>query len=113
MDWKFLKHTLSEDHINQLSGWRNSLKKFKVLLEAINKADSSKELKVLKSDFHGDLDRNQLESELHPIPAIFKQSTPVDFCKIYKTFQYMDEDHKPCLHKAHLNQNGSSVKNIT
>ena len=60
-----------------------ALKKFmnveELLLKAINKADSSKELKVLESDFHGDFDRNQLESELHFIPAIFKQSTPVDF----------------------------------
>ena len=63
-----------------------ALKKFRnveeLLLKAINKADSSKELKVLESDFREDFNRNQLESELHLIPAIFKQSTPVDFCKI-------------------------------
>ena len=52
-----------------------ALKKFmnveELLLKAINKADSSKELKVLESDFRGDFDRNQLESELHLILAIF------------------------------------------
>ena len=61
----------------------SALKKFmnveELLLKSINKADSSKELKVLESDFHGDFDRNQLKGELHFIPAIFKQSTPVDF----------------------------------
>ena len=52
------------------------LKKFmnheELLLKAINKADSSKELKVLEYDVCGDFDHNQLESELHLIPTIFK-----------------------------------------
>ena len=78
-----------------------ALKKFmnveELLLKAINKDDSSKELKVLESDFRGDFDRNQLESELHLIPAIFKQSTPVDFCEICKTFQDMDKEKLPMI----------------
>ena len=67
-----------------------TLKKFRnvkeLLLKAINKADSSKELKVLESNFRGDFDHNQLEKELHLIPEILKQSTPVDFQEICKTF---------------------------
>ena len=63
-----------------------ALKKFRnieeLLLKAINKADSSKEWKVLLKDFRGDFDRNQLESELHLIPAIFRQSIPVNFRNI-------------------------------
>ena len=38
-------------------------------------------MKVLESDFRGDFDHNKLESELHLIPAVFKQSTPVNFRK--------------------------------
>ena len=76
-----------------------ALKKFRnvkeLLLKAINKADSSKELKVLESDFRGDFDHNQLESYLHLIPEIFKQSAPVDFREIGKTFQDMDEENRP------------------
>ena len=68
-----------------------------MLLKAISKADSSNELKVLESDFRRDFDRNQLESELHVIPAIFKQSTSVDFCQICKTFQEMDEEKRPMI----------------
>ena len=68
-----------------------------MLLKAISKADSSNELKVLESNFRGDFDRNQLESELHVIPAIFKQSTSVDFCEICKTFQEMDEEKRPMI----------------
>ena len=59
-------------------------------MKAINKADSSKELKVLESDFRGVFNRNQLEKELHLIPANFKQSVPVNVCEICKTFQDMD-----------------------
>ena len=66
-------------------------------MKSINKADSSKELKVLELDFRGDFDRSQLESELHLIPAIFKQSTPVDFRKICKPFQEMDEENRPMI----------------
>ena len=62
-----------------------ALKKFRnfeeLFLKAINQADLSKELKVLESDFRGDFDRNQLESELRLVPAIFKQSTLVDFSR--------------------------------
>ena len=62
-----------------------ALKKFRnveeLFLKAINQADLSKELKVLESDFRGDFDRNQLESELHLVPEIFKQSTLVDFSR--------------------------------
>ena len=63
-----------------------------LLLKAINKADSSKELKVLKSNFRGDFDPNQLESKLYLIPAMFKQSTSVDFCEICKTFHDMTKN---------------------
>ena len=77
------------------------LKKFRnveeLLLKAINKADSSKELKVLEAGFNGDFDRNQLESELHLIPAIVKQFAPVDFCEICNTFQDMDEEKRPMI----------------
>ena len=62
-----------------------ALKKFinveELLLKSINKADSSKELKALEPDFYRDFDRNQLESELHLISAILKQSSPVKFAK--------------------------------
>ena len=68
-----------------------------MLLKGINKADSSKELKVLESDFGGDFDGNQLGSELHVIPAIFKQSTSVYFSEICKTFQEMDEKKRPMI----------------
>ena len=44
-----------------------------LLLKAIHKTDL-KELKVLESDFHRDFNRNQIESELHLIPTIFKNS---------------------------------------
>ena len=67
------------------------------LLKSINKANSSNELKVLESSFRGNFERNRLESELQLIPAIFKQSTPVDFWKICKTFQDMDEEKRPMI----------------
>ena len=66
-------------------------------MKAINNADSSKELKVLESDFRGDFDRNKLESELHLIPAIFKQSIPVNFRIICNTYQDMDEEKRPMI----------------
>ena len=68
-----------------------------LLLKAINKADSSKELKVLEANFCGDFDRNQLESKLHLLPTMFKQSAPVGFRKICKTFQEMDEEKRPMI----------------
>ena len=78
-----------------------ALKKFRnieeLYLKAINKADSSEELKVLESDFRGSFDRNQLESELHLIPAIFKQSIPVDFREICKIFQDKHEEKRPMI----------------
>ena len=63
------------------------------LLKAISKADSPKELKVLESNF----DCNQLESEFHLLPAIFKQSIPVNFCVICKTFRDMNEEKRPMI----------------
>ena len=68
-----------------------------LLLKAINKADSSKELKVLEANFCGDFDRNQLESKLHLLPTMFKQSAPVGFRKTCKTFQEMDEEKRPMI----------------
>ena len=66
-------------------------------MKAINNADSSKDLKVLESDFRGDFDRNKLESELHLILAIFKQFIPVNFRIICNTFQDMDEEKSPMI----------------
>ena len=80
---------------------QRALKKFinveELLLKANNKADSSKELKVLEYNFYKDFDRNQLQSELHLILAIFKQSAPVNFCEICKTFQDMDEEKRQMI----------------
>ena len=75
-----------------------ALKKFRNieerLLNAINKANSSKKWKVLEANLLEDFDHIQLESELDIIPAIFKQSAPVNFREICKTFQDMDEEKR-------------------
>ena len=80
---------------------QSALKKFRnieeLYLKAINKADSSKELKVLESDFRESFDRYQLENELHLIPAIFKQSIPVEFREICKIFQDKHEEKRPMI----------------
>ena len=68
-----------------------------LLLKPISKADSSKELKFLAANFCGDFDYNQLDSELHLIPTMFKQSAPVGFREICKTFQEMDEEKRPMI----------------
>ena len=63
-------------------------------MNAINKANSSKKWKVLEANLLEDFDHIQLESELDIIPAIFKQSAPVNFREICKTFQDMDEEKR-------------------
>jgi hypothetical protein len=77
------------------------LKKFinfeELLLKVINKADVSEELKVLESDFQRDFNRNQLESELHLIPTIFKQSAPIDFREICETLQDVGKEKRPMI----------------
>ena len=55
-------------------------------LKTNNEADWSKKLKVLETDFTGDFNHIQIGSELHLILAFFKNSKPVDFCEICKTF---------------------------
>ena len=78
-----------------------ALKKFinvkELLLIAIDKPDSSKELSVLQSIFRRDFYRNQLESELYLIPATFKKHISISFCDICKTFQDMDEEKRPII----------------
>ena len=80
-----------EDHFEQ-----PALKKFtnveQLFLKAINNQDASVELKAMKTDFDGDFNADQLESELHLIPTIFKDSKPADFHDICKTLQAMDKD---------------------
>ena len=51
----------------------------KLFLKPINKTAASKELKVLESDFHGDFNRSQIESELHLILTILKNYVPINF----------------------------------
>ena len=66
-----------------------ALKRFmnveELFLKTINKQDISAELKILKTNFHGDFDTDQLESQLHLIQTIFKDSDPVNFRDICKT----------------------------
>ena len=66
-------------------------------LKTINNQDASVELKAVKTDFDGDFSADQLESELHLIPTIFKDSKPVDFHDICKTLQAMDKDVRPMI----------------
>ena len=77
-----------EDHFEQ-----PALKKFmnveQLFLKTINNQDASAELKAVKTDFDGDFNADQLESELHLIPTIFKDSKPVDFHDICKTLQWI------------------------
>ena len=85
-----------EDHFQQ-----PALKKFmnvgQLFLKTINNQDASVELKAVKTDFDGDFNADQLESELHLIPTIFKDSKPVDFHDICKTLQAMDKDVRPMI----------------
>ena len=85
-----------EDHFEQ-----PALKKFmnveQLFLKTINNQDASVELKAVKTDFDGDFNVDQLESKLHLIPTIFKDSKPVDFHDICKTLQAMDKDVRPMI----------------
>ena len=85
-----------KDHFEQ-----PALKKFmnveQLFLKTINNQDASVELKAVKTDFDGDFNEYQLESELHLIPTIFKDSKPVDFHDICKTLQTMDKDVRPMI----------------
>ena len=85
-----------EDHFKQ-----PVLKKImnveQLFLKTINNQDASVELKAVKTDFDGDFNADQLESELHLIPTSFKDSKPVDFHGICKTLQAMDKDDRPMI----------------
>ena len=85
-----------EDHFVQ-----PALKKFmnveQLFLKTINNQDASVELKAVKTDFDGDFNVDQLESELHLIPTIFKDSIPVDFHDICKMLHAMDKDVRPMI----------------
>ena len=48
-----------------------------------------------ESVFCGDLDCDKFG--LHLVPTIFKHSTPINFHKIYKTFQNMYEEKRPMI----------------
>ena len=69
----------------------------KLFLKAIDKTDTSKELKVSESDFHEEFNRNQIESELHLILTIFKNSMPIDFRDICKTLQNIDKENRQMI----------------
>ena len=85
-----------EDHFEQ-----PALKKImnveQLLLKTINNQDASVELKAVKTDFNEDFNADQLETELHLIPTIFKDSKPVDFHDICKMLQAMDKDVRPMI----------------
>ena len=85
-----------EDHFEQ-----PALKKFmnveQLFLKTVNNQDASVELKAVKTDFDGDFNADQLESELHLLATIFKDSKPVDFHDICKTLQAMDKDVRPMI----------------
>jgi len=68
-----------------------------LLLKSIVKDDTSSELKVLKTDFGGDYDPVQLESELLLLPTIFHQFSPVDFRDICKHLQEMEIEKRQML----------------
>ena len=51
----------------------------------------------MKTDFDGDFNADQLESELHLIPTILKDSKPVDFHDICKTLQATDKGVRPMI----------------
>ena len=66
-------------------------------MKAISKTDISKELKVLESNIRGVFNCNQLKSEFHLMPAIFKQSTLVNICETCQTFKGMDKEKHPMI----------------
>ena len=76
-----------------------ALKRFmnveELILKTINHKDTSAELEIFKTNFNGDFDADQLESELHLIPTLFKESNPVDFRDICKTLQSVDKSVRP------------------
>ena len=63
----------------------------------IVKDDTSNELKVLKTDFGGDYDPVQLESQFLLLPAVFHQFSPVDFRDICKHLQEMKTEKRQML----------------
>jgi hypothetical protein len=78
-----------------------ALKKFmnveELFLKTIENQDTSAELEILKTDFHGDFNADQLASELHLVQTIFKGSKPVDFRDICKTLQAVDKEIRPMI----------------
>ncbi|XP_066910503.1 zinc finger MYM-type protein 1-like [Clytia hemisphaerica] len=85
-----------QDRFNQ-----PALKKFEnveqLLLKAINSQNFSDELEVMKKDFKGDFDENQIEGELRLIKTIFEGSEPIDFRDICKTLRTIDRGIRPMI----------------
>ena len=61
-------------------------------MKIIENQDATVELEILKTDFHGNFNADQLASELHLVRTIFKGSKPVDFRDICKTLQAVDKE---------------------
>ena len=63
----------------------------------IVKDDTSNELEVLKTDFGGDYDPVQLESQFLLLPTVFHQFSQVDFRDICKHLQKMETEKRQML----------------